>query len=180
MKDQKEKRLLYEGDFEDVIEYDNHFFIVNKKDKLCVLPYTISTQGLLDKIGTIEDWNYIEDEKVMTLLNDYISSDDANDLVAANRILYEIIGSNVENADHWMYLGSVFNSMTSDSPIKLYAVDISKVEVKADESVEEEEERKKFKLMDSSKVLQTDDVLFLASYLRLFSYFYTNSLNKEK
>jgi len=174
-----EKKLLLEGDFEDVIEIDNHYFIINKKDKLCVLPYTISSEGLLDKIGIVNDWNYIEEEKVITLINDYISSNDASNLVAANRILYEVIGSNVENADLWMYLGSVHNNMTSDSPVKLYAVDITDVEVKTDENVEEETIRKRFHVIDSSKVLQSDDVLFLAAYLRLFEYFYINSLTNK-
>lgn len=175
-----EKKVVLEGDFEDVIELDNHYFLVQKKDLLCVLPYTISSEGLLDKIGVIEDWNYIEEEEVLVLLNDYLSSDDSTDLVAANRILYEIIGSNIENADLWMYLGSVYNNMTSDSPIKIYAVDITDVEVKTDEEVREKEDRKKFKMMDSSAVLQTDDILFLAAFARLFNFFYVNSLQNKK
>ncbi|MFW6311044.1 MAG: hypothetical protein ACOC1K_02290 [Nanoarchaeota archaeon] len=172
----EKKKLLLEGEFEDVIEIDNHFYLVNKKDKICVLPYTISTNGLLDKIGIIEDWNNIEDEKVLTLLNDYISTDDYSNILAANRILFEVLGNNVEEADRWMYLGSVYNNMTSDSPIKLYCVDITDISVKTDEEVHDEKERKRFRLLDSSSVLQTDDILFLAAYLRLFNYFYVNSL----
>ncbi len=172
------KKTVLEGTFEDVIELDNHYYLVHKKDQICVLPYTISSEGLLDKIGVIEDWNYIEEEKALVLLNDYINTDDTSDLIAANRILFEIIGSNVKDANLWMYLGSVYNNMSSDSPIKLYAVNISNVEVKTDEEVEDKEDRKKFKMMDSSSVLQTDDILFLAAYLRLFQYFYVNSLKK--
>jgi len=175
-----EKKLILEGPFEDVIELNDHYYLVDKKDKLCVLPYTISSNGLLDKIGVVLDWNYLEEEKVLTLLNDYVSADDATDLVAANRVLFEIIGTNVEGADNWMYLGNLYSNMSSDSPIKIYAVDISDTEIKADEDVEEEQERKKFKLLDSSKVIQTDDVLFLAAYLRLFNFFYVNSLDQNK
>lgn len=180
VKNKIEKKLVLEGDFEDIFEIEDHYYIVNKKDKVCVLPYTISSKGLLDKIGIVEDWNYIEEEEVLTLINDYISEDDNSDLVAANRILYEIIGSNVEEANLWMYLGNIYNNLTSDSPLKLYAVDISDINIKNDEEVEEENERKKFKLFDSTKVLQTDDMLFLAAYLRLFNYFYVNSLNKSE
>ena len=79
-----------------------------------------------------------------------------------------------------MYLGSVYNNMTSDSPIKIYAVDITDVEVKTDEEVREKEDRKKFKMMDSSAVLQTDDILFLAAFARLFNFFYVNSLQNKK
>ena len=175
-----EKKLVIQGAFEDVIEIDKHYYLVDKKDKICILPYTISTNGLLDKIGVIYDWNYIEEEKVYTLLSDYVSEDDSTDLVAANRMLFEIIGTNVKSADQWMYLGNLYSNMTSDSPLKIYAVDISDVEIKADEIVEEEQIRKKFKLFDSSKVIQTDDVLFLAAYLRLFNYFYVSSLDQNK
>jgi len=174
-----EKKRVLQGVFEDVIELDGHYYLIDKKDKICVLPYTISTNGLLDRIGIVEDYNYLEEEKVNVLLNDYISADDATDLVAANRVLYEIIGTNVTQADLWMYLGSLFSNMTSESPIKIYAVDITDIDIKADEEVEDENERKRFRMLDSSKVIQTDDLLFLAAYLRLFNYFYVNSLNKS-
>lgn len=175
-----EKKTVLRGPFEDVIELNDHYYLVDKKDKICVLPYTISTNGLLDKIGVIQDWNYLEEERVLVLLNDYINEDDKTDLVAANRILFELIGTNVFEADLWMYLGSLYNNMSSDSPIKIYAVDISNVEIKADEDVEEKEERRKFKLLDSNKVIQTDDILFLAAFLRLFNFFYVNSLDQNK
>ena len=174
------KKLVLEGPFEDVIELQDHYYLVDKKDKICVLPYTVSSNGLLDKIGIVQDWNIIENEKVLTLLNDYLNEDDATDLVAANRVLFEIIGTNSKNADDWMFLGKLYNNMSSDSPIKIYAVDISETEIKADEEVEEEKERKRFKLLNSNQVIQTDDMLFLAAYLRLFNYFYINSLNQSK
>ena len=172
----KEKRIILQGDFEDVIQIENHYYLSYKKDRIAVLPYTIDTKGLLDKIGIVEDWNYVENEKVLTLINDYASADDVTDLVGANRILFEIIGTNIPDALNWMFLGSIYNNMSSDSTIKLYAVDITSIPIKADEEVEEEEERKKFKMLSSEKVIQTDDILFLASFLRLFNYFYVSSL----
>lgn len=175
-----EKKLVLQGSFEDVIELNDHYYLVDKKNKMCVLPYTISTNGLLDKIGVMQDWNYLEEEKVLILINDYISADDSSDLVAANRILFEILGTNITQADLWMYLGSLFNNMSSHSPIKIYAVDITDIKIKADEDVEEKEDRRNFKLLDSSKVIQTDDILFLSAYLRLFNFFYVNSLQDEK
>ena len=174
-----EKKIILEGDFEDVIELKDHYYLVDKKDRICVLPYTISSEGLLDKIGVIKSWNYLEEKETLTLMTDYLNTDDSTDLVCANRILFEIIGSNVDEAVNWMFLGNIHNSIGSESPIKIYAVDISETEIKTMEDVEEEEERKKFKMLDSSKVIQSDDMIFLASYLRLFNYFYINSLEKE-
>jgi DNA integrity scanning protein DisA with diadenylate cyclase activity len=79
-----------------------------------------------------------------------------------------------------MYLGYLYNNMNAESPIQIYAVNITDIEFPTNEAVENIEERKKFKLMDGTEVLQSDDILFLASYLRLFNFFYCNSLNKNK
>ena len=174
----KEKKIVLEGDFENIIEIEDHYYLVSQKDRVAVIPYTIDSRGLLDQIGVVEDWNYISEEKDLTLINDYISTDDDTDLVSANRILFEMIGVNITDAMLWMYLGTVSCSLLSDSPIKLYACDISNIEI-ADGYTEEEAKIQKFKLLDSSRVLQTDDMLFLSSYLRLFNYFYVNSIQEK-
>lgn len=173
-----DRKVVLEGNYEDILEIDNHYYLLNKKDRLCVLPYTISSNGLLDKIGVLQDWNYVENEEVLTLINGYISTDDPTDLVAANRILFEVIGVNITDAKEWMYLGSVYSNLTSDSPIKLYCVDITNLKIQEQENVEAENTRKKFRIMDSSKVIRSDEILFLASYFRLFNYFYVKSLEK--
>jgi hypothetical protein len=175
-----EKKIMLSGDYEDIISIDDHYYLVDKRDKMVVLPYTLDSRALLDKIGVIEDWNYLEEESVITIMSDYISSDDETDLVCANRILFDVIGTNVTSAEKWMYLGSVYSNLTSESPIKIYAVNITEVKIKEDEEVNAEKTAKKFKMMDSSKVLQSDEVLFLASFLRLFANFYVTSLSNNK
>jgi hypothetical protein len=170
------KKTIAQGEYEDVIEIEGHYYLLDKKDRVAVLPYTISSEGLIDQIGVIRDWNYIEEEKVLTLLNGYFNSDDTTDLVAANRVLFEATKINVKGAKDWMYLGALYSNLTSDSPIKVYAVDISglKIQEEAEESIEE-----KFKLMDASSVIRTDEILFLASFFRLFNIFYVKSLSKK-
>jgi len=173
---QNEEKIIIEGKFEDVIEFEDHYYLRSKKDWVCVLPYTISGEGLLDKIGIVEIWNQEERKISQTLLKDYLNEDDSTNLVGANRVLYEIAGVNLVDASKWMFLGSVFNSLTSDSPIRIYAVDITDVELKID--VMNEEERKKFHMVKSSEILQSDDLLFLGAFTRLFNFFYVQSLAK--
>lgn len=175
-----EKKVVFQGDYEDIIKMEDHLYVIDKKDRICILPYTLSANNLLDKIGVVQDWNYIEEKMALTLISDYMTTDDDTDLVAANRILYEVIGTNVEDADLWMYLGNLHNCLFSDSPIKIYAVNVSNVEIKTDEDVEEREERRKFKLLDSNHVIQTDDTTFLASFFRLFHHFHINALNAKE
>jgi hypothetical protein len=169
----KEKKIVLRGDFEDVIEFENHYYIQSKKDRVCVLPYTIN-EGLLDKIGVVEIWNDEEREKSLTLITDYLNADDETNLVGANRVFYSITGVNLTDASRWMYLGSLFNSLNSDSPIRVYCVNVTDIEIK--EYVLDVETKKSFKFLDSARVTQTDDLLFLGAFNRLFNFFYTNSL----
>lgn len=177
---QLERKIVFEGKFEDVISINEHYFLISKKHRVAVLPYTIDTRGLLDKVGVIKDYNYIFEDYDYTLINGYISQDDGTNLVAANRVLYEVIGINLTNADDWMYLGGLYNTLTSDSPTDLYCVDLTAKEVIETEEVEESKNKVKFKMIDSSFVITSDDTLLLASYLRLFNYFYVNSLSNKK
>lgn len=172
-----EKKTIIEGTYEDVIEIDDHYYLVSKKHRVTVLPYTIDSRGLLDKIGVIKDYNYIFENYDYTLINGYISQDDGTNLVAANRVLFDVLGINITNADNWMYLGNLYNNLTSDSGINLYCVDVSDKELEIKE--EDAEDKADFKMIDSSKVITSDDTLLLASYLRLFNYFYVNSLKRN-
>ena len=169
----KEKKVVLSNDFQEVIEWNNHYYIRSKKDRVCVLPYTLS-DGPLDKIGVVELWNEEEKETSLTLITDSFSKDDGTNLVGANRVFYNITGVNIKDAARWMYLGSLFNSLSSDSPIKVYAVNVSDIEIK--ENVLDIETRRNFKFIDSSKVTQTDDILFLGAFARIFNFFYTNSM----
>lgn len=174
-------KIVYKGQYEDVVETpDEHLYIRSKKDRICVLPYTTNSKNLLDKIGVIKKWNDIENEEYVTLIHDYMNRDDNTNLVGANRILFSVIGRNVEEAHRWMYLGTLYNSTTSGSPLKIYSVNITDIPIAENEQVENKQEQKKFKMLDTYQVLQTDDLLFLGSFLRLFSYFYTTNLNAHK
>lgn len=172
----EEPKIVLDGEFEEVLKINGHFYLRSKKDQVCVLPYTISADGLLDKMGVIDVWNEVERKNVQTLLKDYLNEDDGTNLVGANRVLYEISGTNLEDASRWMYLGTLVNTLSSDSPIRVYAADVSGVEVKPEENVMNETMRKKFRMIDSSSVVQSDDLLFLGAFTRLFNYIFR--LNK--
>ncbi|HRT03600.1 MAG TPA: hypothetical protein P5513_06635 [Candidatus Diapherotrites archaeon] len=167
------KKVILENEFQKIILNSNRYYIENKYDQVCVLPYTIDN-GLLDKIGVIEIWNEEEKENALTLLTDYLSKDDETNLVGANRILYSIIGINIKDASRWMYLGSLFNSLFSLSPLKIYSVNLT--DIKIEENVLDLDKKRNFKFVDSSMVTQTDDILFLGAFNRLFNFFYTNSI----
>lgn len=174
-----EKKIIVEGEFEDVIEIKDHYYLVSKKHQVAVLPYSIDSKGLLDKIGVIKDYNYVFEDYDYTLINGYITEDDGTNLVAANRVLYEVLGINITNADDWMYLGNLYNNLTSDSGIDIYCVNLTDKDLPwIEESILKQEDLN-FKMIDSATVITSDDTLLLSGYLRLFNYFYISSLSDE-
>ena len=177
--EQIERKTIVSGKFEDVVEIKEHYYLISKKHRVTVLPYTIDSRNLLDKVGVVKDYNYVFEDYDYTLINGYISQDDGTDLVAANRVLFETIGTNVTNADDWMYLGSLYNNLTSDSAISLYCVDVTQVEIAESEELVQNKEKVKFQMIDVSKAVTSDDSLILSSFFRLFNYFYTNSLAEK-
>lgn len=174
-----EKKTIVEGTFENVLEINDHYYLLSKKHQVVILPYTIDSKGLLDKIGVIKDYNYVFEDYDYTLINGYITEDDGTNLVAANRVLYETLKINVTNADDWMYLGNLYNNLTSDSGIDLYCVNLSNMSIEESKKIEIEDEIVHFKMIDSATAITSDDILLLASYLRLFNYFYVSSLKEE-
>jgi len=171
-----EKKIVLKGLYEDVLKENDHLYIIHKLDKICVLPYTISTKGILDKIGTIKKLDVLKEKELFTLISGYVNQDDPTNLVAANRLIYEVIGSNITGADDWMYLGILSNISIGENII-IYAVNITDVDINQAEEVEETKKALNFTMIPANKVVSSDDALFLASYMRLFNYLYINSLN---
>ena len=169
-----EVKTLLENELQEVVKFEDNYYIINKKDVVCVLPYTLDEGGLLDKVGLIEIWNDEERKTELTLLKGFLSEDDGTNMVGANRVFYEVTGVNITEAANWMFLGTLFVSLYSDSPLRVYAVDVSGVEFA--EQVMDENVRKIFKMENSSTVAQSDDMLFLGAFTRLFNFFYAKSL----
>ena len=171
-----EKKIVMRGPFEDVIKENNHLYLVHKLDKICVLPYTISSDGILDKIGVIKELDILREKETYNLINGYVSRDDKTNLVAANRLLFEVIASNVKGADAWMYLGNLSNISIGGNVI-IYAANITNIEINEAEEAEEIKKALKFEMIPANQVVASDDALFLAAYMRVFNYFYVNSIS---
>jgi hypothetical protein len=170
-----EKKIVMKGMFENVLKEKNHLYLIHKLDKICVLPYTISTNGILDKVGVIKELDVLKEKQTYNLINGYISQDDATNLVAANRLLFEVIGSNIKSGSDWMYLGNLSN-ISIGGEVIIWAANISDIDINQAEEVEETKKALKFEMIPTNQVVASDDALFLASYMRLFNYFYVSSL----
>lgn len=172
-----QSKILMSNDLEDLVEYDGRFFVVPKKQKICVIPYTLSG-GMLDKIGVVKYSKSFSSNLDYSLVAGMATIDDDLDLVTANRLLFEHINSNVPNANNWMYLGKIKNNVIDNLGVSLYSVNITDVKITTPTKIDREKKEYEFKLVYSNDIISTDDSLLLASYLRLFQFFYINSLNK--
>ena len=65
---------------------------------------------------------------------------------------------------------------TKQDIIKAFTLTIAKMDLKIVNVIID---KKKFKLLNASSVIRTDEILFLAAYFRLFNVFYVKSLNKK-
>ena len=170
-------KILHSNEFEDVVEFNEKFYVVNKKQKLCVIPYTLN-KGLLDKIGVVKYNTAFSSNLQYSLMSGIVNIDDDTDLVAANRILFEHTSTNAVNANIWMYLGKLKTNIIDDLGISLYCVNITGIDISLPNKLDKVSSESNFKLINSNDIISTDDSILLSSYLRLFQFFYINSLNK--
>jgi len=166
------EKIIIESELEKVIEQNEHYFVVNKREIICVLPYTIRN-GLLDNIGVIQKINEETEEEIKTLITGYLTKDDYTNLSGANRLLKDIVFLEIQEAERWIYLGELSMNQFSKSSFKIYGVDITGLEAT-------HKEISNFELVELTKVTQSNDILFLSSYIRLFNYFYIKSLKHYK
>lgn len=163
------------NDLECVINKNDRYYVISKKQRICVIPYVLSN-GMLDKIGVLKHSVTTSTNLEYTLMDGYVSSDDDVNLVAANRILFEFTGSNSPNANAWMYLGKLKNNVAEDLGTLLYSVNISDLAKSDSLKLNKLSKEVEFNLVDSNAIISTDESILLAAYLRLFQFFYINSL----
>ncbi|MEG1363927.1 MAG: hypothetical protein RSC92_05810, partial [Clostridia bacterium] len=143
----------------------------NKYTNICILPYVIEN-NILSKIGVINDFNFVRNKNIPTLLTGIKNSDNISDMDSANDLLIKYSNININNATNWMFLGDLFSNKLSDSSIKLYCVDVSD---KLDEFIKN---KSNFYFINVEESILSDDMLLLSGYLRLFNLFYAQHINK--
>jgi len=170
----KDKNLKYESKRFNVVKKQGRVKIDYKKMTVGVLPYTIK-DGLLDKIGILHEWNPTrQDDFCHTIITGTVDPEDTDYLFAAKRELLEEGGIKDTNDDNWIFLGSFYVSKGSNEMCHTFAVDVTDLEIgEAVGDGSDAEEKSEFSLMDSGNAITiTNESLVLASFLRLFDFFY--------
>ena len=175
------QEIKYNGKYFDVIEKEHSIGIHKKAVKVGVLPYTID-DGVLTSVGVLTEYNEFRKELYTdTIITGTVDADDKDLIDAAIREFYEEGGIKLEDREGYIFLGSLRTAKNSDEMIHVFAVDVSDIKQaekpEGDGSVKEK--KSTFEMKNIGEAILTDESLFLASYLRLFDYFYHSNMKNK-
>lgn len=170
------KEVLFETKRFDVVKNESKTGIEMKKVTVGVLPYVIS-DGLLSSVGVLHEYNSFRKDKYCdTIITGTLDPEDQDLLHAAIRELEEEGGFIVTDVDQWVFLGSFKLSKGSTETNHVFAVNVTGLEQgKAKGDGSKQEKLSKLRMTQINDAILTDETLFLASYLRLFDFFYQKS-----
>ena len=173
MTDQFKENLHFESDRFDVIDLGKFTGIDYKKITIGVLPYSMK-DGIVDKVGLLNESNVFRDGGFSnTIITGTMEPSDKSLLDCSIRELCEESGYTIESPDSWNFLGAFSLSKGSNEINHVFAVDVTgSVMGKAKGDGSKKEELSTFKMMDVVNVIQSNEALLLASYIRLFNFLY--------
>jgi 8-oxo-dGTP pyrophosphatase MutT (NUDIX family) len=177
-------KVIAETPYFDFVQFAGKSGLHIKIPSVAVLPYTVDDNGIVDKIGILKEYNQLrEGAKANTLITGSIEVSDEDTLATAVRELYEEGGFNMQGAplDKWIYLGGFHDSKDSDRIIPTFAVDVTGVEQEAATGDgTHQEQNSVLEMEDVNVALQSNELLVLGSFLRLFNIMYQKSFKNAK
>lgn len=156
------------GNKKDIVSIDSETLTKETDLTVGILPYNFD-DGMLTSVGIVELENKVRSDKFYTLLTSQIKVSDKTIIGTAKRLIQENIEELPENKDY-VFLGSLYLDSNSDKQIHIVGIDISENKLK---------ESSKIKMVDSGNAILTNESIFLASYLRLFDYFYQTKIKTK-
>lgn len=151
-----------------IVNIDNKTLTKETELTVGILPYNFDN-GMLTRVGVIKMENEVRLDKFYTLLTSQIQVSDKTITGTAKRLINENMKEEPEN-ENIVFLGSLYLDSNSDKQIHVIGVDVSENKLKEDS---------KIKMIDSGNAILTNESIFLASYLRLFDYFYQTKIKTK-
>ncbi|MGL5691958.1 MAG: hypothetical protein ACRDD8_14210 [Bacteroidales bacterium] len=164
------KDVVFDTDVDSyILNNQSGILRASKYTEVCVLPYTMQDNDTLDKIGVVY-YNTLSNARMCTLLHGYRAVSDASCMLTANRIMFDVIGINVDKAEKWMFLGDMYDRYTS-TPIKVYCVDVT------DDIKLIEDDATHLKFVEVGYASKSDDTILLSSIMRLFNLYINHNIS---
>lgn len=167
-------KIKYSSKKFDVINRKGRTGLFYKKMTVAVLPYIVD-DGMLSKLGILHEWNPFRQENYSySIITGTVDPEDKDFLQAAKRELIEEGGIDIQDNEKWVFLGSLNNSKGSDEAYHVFAVDASGIDQsKPEGDGSKTENLSEFSFMDTGNAITlSDETLLLASFTRLFDFFY--------
>ena len=177
----KQPKVIHTDKYFDLVDVDGHVGIRSKHMTVGVLPYTTDDNGMIEKIGILNEYNtFREGNYCDTIITGTVEYEDDSLLFTAIRELKEEGGINMEgdNTEKWIFLGSVYTSKDSDKIIPLFAVNVTGKDInKPQGDGSKKEKLSEFSLVPVGDGLVSEESLLLSAFLRLFNFMYAKSMN---
>lgn len=177
-------KVLFEAPKFNVVKIGERYGIHLTTVSVAVLPYTTNGAGIVEKIGVLREFIELrEGNYADTLITGTIDDSDDDAYAAAVRELFEEGGIDMSNesADRWTFLGNFHDSKDTDRIIPTFAVDVTDMPIsKPTTDGSESENKSALIMMDVNDALQSNELLLLGSFLRLFNIMYQKSFNNGK
>lgn len=176
----KDYKVLYAGEKFDVVEVNGQRGLKAKSMSIAVMPYTVDENGMLREMGFLKEYNpFRENDYAITMITGTVETEDEDLISTATRELEEEGGLTVPTSEkqRWIYLGNFYPSKDGDQIIPTFAVDVTGIarkEAEGDGSIKED--KSEFMMIPVTEAMTTDEALPLATFLRLFNYFYAKTV----
>lgn len=177
----KQPKVLFEDKWFDVVDMDGHVGLRSKHMSVAVLPYTVDSNGMIENIGLLHEYNqFREGNYCDTLITGTVEYEDDSLLFTAKRELLEEGGIDMmeEDTGKWIFLGTIYPSKDGDKVIPIFAVDVTSKDInKPQGDGSKQEKLSEFSLVKVGDGLVSDEGIVLSAFLRLFNYMYAKSMN---
>lgn len=170
-----DQTVLQKTKNKEVVEIDGHLFIRQIEPSVIIMPYTVNKSGFPDKIGIISE---VLDQRPggmsKTLITGSPEDKDDNIFETAVRELEEESGFLVEDLKRWEFLGTLYTSKMVINSNPCFAVNITGL-VSGDKKTDGSKSEKdtKFDLLPVSDVLNLEDSLISALFIKTFKEIFT-------
>ena len=177
-------KVLAETEYFDFVQFAGKSGLHIKIPSVAVLPYTVDENRIVDKLGILKEYNQLRESSYAdTLITGSIEVSDEDTLATAIRELLEEGGFDMkgDSLEKWTYLGGFHDSKDSDRVIPTFAVDVTGKEqqpVIGDGTPQEQ--KSKLEMVEVNQALQSNELLVLGSFLRLFNVMYQKSFKNAK
>lgn len=161
----------------DIVDIDGFYAIKNQHSVVAVIVYSLDEQGVLEKIGVVEEKNpHFQDGKYKGPVMGGVEIEDKSLLHRAKLETLQEAGYDVQEPERWSFIGELHNSKIFPEPIYCYSVDVTGIKGETPKGDGSEQEAEiSFEMIPLSEAFQINDAVLQTCFFKLVM-----KLNKQE